>query len=89
MTRVSNIFTYYNNTDTRRVSILVWGPISSKWNKKWNKFELRLDNFIPFFIPRGQPPKTKKNKQLHWNFLFQRAYLNVWVQKGKCLVYVP
>ncbi len=38
---------------SRRVSILVLGPISSKWNtgKNWNKFELWMENFTPFLIP--------------------------------------
>ncbi len=64
---------------TRRVSILVLGPISSKWNKNWNKFECRLDNFTPVFIPTGKRSKMIKNKQLDWNFLFFFKNLNVWV----------
>ncbi len=49
---------------SRRVSILVLGPISSKWNKIWNKFELWLDNFTSFFIPAGKRSKMKKNKHI-------------------------
>jgi hypothetical protein len=45
---------------TRRVSILVLGPILTKWNKNWNKFELRLDNFTPIFIPTFGGPKYSR-----------------------------
>ncbi len=67
-----------NFWDSIRVSILVSGPISWKWNKNWNKFELWLDNFIPFFIPHGRRSKMKKNKQIYWICLFFCTYINVW-----------
>jgi hypothetical protein len=73
----------------RRVSILVLGPIFTKWNKNWNKFELRLDNFTPIFIPTFGGPKWKRINLLYWNCLFFFPNLNVWVQIGKCLDYVP
>ncbi len=36
---------------------MVLGSNLKKWNKNWNKFELRLDNFTPIFIPIFGGPK--------------------------------
>jgi hypothetical protein len=74
---------------SRRVSILVLGPILTKWNKNWSKFELRLDNFTPIFIPTFRGRKWKRINLLYWTCLFFFPNLNVWVQIGKCLDYVP
>jgi hypothetical protein len=77
---------------TRRVSILVLGPISKSWNKNWNKFELRLHNFIPIFIPTFGGPKWVGINLLYWNCLFQFPNLNVpkvGIKIGTCWDYVP
>jgi hypothetical protein len=68
------------------------GPISKSWNKNWNKFELRLHNFIPIFIPTFGGPKSVGINLLYWNCLFQFPNLNVpkvGIKIGKCLDYVP
>ncbi len=77
---------------SRRVSILVLGSNLKKWNKNWNKFELRLDNFTPIFIPIFGGPKFSGINIRNWNCL--RIFPNLNVPKvgmkiGKCLDYVP
>jgi hypothetical protein len=77
---------------SRRVSILVLGSNVKKWNKNWNKFELRLDNFTPIFIPIFGGPKFSGMNIRNWNCLRIFPNLNVpkvGIKIGKCLDYVP
>ncbi len=64
---------------------------SKSWNKNCNKFELRLHNFIPIFIPTFGGPKWVGINLLYWNSLFQFPNFNVpkvRIKIGKCLDYI-
>jgi hypothetical protein len=74
------------NFDTRRVSILVLGPISKSFHKNWNKFELRLHNFIPIFMETFAGPKSNSINLWNWTSLwifrtstFGCKLENVWI----------
>jgi hypothetical protein len=55
----------------------------------FRQFELRLDGFIPFFIPFGPRAQSPWNKQPNWNKQPILTELNVWKQNGFFLDYVP
>jgi hypothetical protein len=81
-----------SSVNSRWVSILVLGSNLKKWNKNWNKFELRLDNFTPIFIPIFGGPKFSGINIRNWNCLLIFPNLNVpkvGIKIGKCLDYVP
>ncbi len=77
------------NFDTRRVSILVLGPISKSFHKNWNKFELRLHNFIPILMETFPGPKSNSINLWNWTslislWIFQTSTFvckleNVWI----------
>ena len=78
------IFAYTSNT--RRVSILVFGSILKNWNKKFTLFELRLDKQSEFLIPIFGGPKFSGINKVNslYLFFFQTSTFgckleNVWI----------